>query len=160
MRTINRVAASLMMLALPGCGSSNTIWVTGSLLKGGAPFKPPEGRSNQVVLIAMEVKDDSGKGVGANQPYPATVNPDDGTFEVPGPDGRGIYPGKYRISITQTQRTARPAPSKKRGQKVIDRDTDYLEDRYGPTTSPIVRELKVSQKLEIDLDRPTESPSQ
>ncbi|MGP0069953.1 MAG: hypothetical protein ACLQGP_40925, partial [Isosphaeraceae bacterium] len=70
MRTINGVATIIILLFVSGCESSNTIWVTGSLLKGGAPFKAPEGRSNQVVFYAMDVKDDSGKGVGSNQPYP------------------------------------------------------------------------------------------
>src|SRR5262249_27811671 len=119
MRIMTRI---LMMFTLPmliGCGSSNTIWVTGKLLKGGSPFTPPEGRSNQVVLIAMDVKDDAGKTVGNNEPYAAVVNPADATFEVPGPEGRGIPPGKYRISVTQVQRTKRSPPPKKRGEKVV-----------------------------------------
>ena len=59
------------MLVMIGCDSSNTIWIKGKLLKGGSAFTPPEGRTNQVVLIAMEVANGSGKSIGNNEPFAA-----------------------------------------------------------------------------------------
>ena len=50
-------------------------------------------------------------------------------------------------------------PKAKPGQKPITRETDFLGDRFGIGTSPIIRDLNTSQDLTIDLDRPTESSS-
>jgi hypothetical protein len=49
---------------------------------------------------------------------------------VTGPDGQGIPPGKYRVSLTQE--LTRNAVDKKnenvqRNQKLFDRDTDMLK---------------------------------
>jgi hypothetical protein len=160
MRAIVRALVVVSGFALAGCGSSNRVQVQGVLLRGGSPLRPPEGASNQVVFVAMEVKGDSGKSIGANEPFAAVVNEEDGTFEVPGPDGRGIPPGKYRVSVTQKYRTKHTVEKPKmRGAAPIDRDTDLLGDRYGPTSSPIVVEVTTPEKLTIDLDRPTGSPS-
>ena len=71
----------------------------------------------------------------------AALNQADGTFEVPGPDGRGIPPGKYRVSVTQNigpgTRSTGPRSS---GTAPIDRDTDLLggplqPDRLAPSSS-------------------------
>lgn len=160
MRSLRRATALLAVLALSGCGSSNRVHVEGVLLKGGAAFKPPEGASNQVVFVAMDVQDDSGKSVKSNEPYAAIFHPEDATFEVPGPEGRGIPPGKYRVSVTQKYRTKHTVDQpKKRGEPAINRDTDLLKDRFSPTDSPIIVEVPASEKLTIDLDRPQGSPS-
>ena len=57
-----------------------------------------------------------------------------------GPDGQGIPPGKYRVSLTQE--LTREAVDKKnenveRNQKLFDRDTDMLKGQFGEN-SPIV----------------------
>ncbi len=44
----------------------------------------------------------------------------------------------------------------RRGQPPINRDTDLLEGKFGPKTSPIIREIPGPGGLVIDLDRPTE----
>jgi hypothetical protein len=44
-------------------------------------------------------------------------------------------------------------------KKRVTRETDTLADRFGVGTSPIIREVKTSQEVTIDLDRPSESPS-
>jgi hypothetical protein len=130
--------------------------VTGALLKGGTPYKAPQGQTLGLTFYALEVADADGKKVPAhNQPYPAVVSPDDGTFRVPGPEGRGIPPGKYRVALvrklTRESLEAGPAP---RGKAAFDRDTDLNKDAFGPERSPIVRELTSSCALAIDLDRP------
>jgi hypothetical protein len=47
-------------------------------------------------------------------------------------------------------------PKARPGQKPITRETDFLDDRFGPSTSPIVREIKGPTEVVIDLDKPTE----
>ena len=72
---------------------------------------------------------------------------------------KGIPPGKYRLAVTQ--RYSREAfevskpKDKPRGRR-SPATTDLLEDKFGPMTSPIVREINGSVDLIIDLDRPTE----
>lgn len=69
-------------------------------------------------------------------------------------DGRGIPAGKYRIAVTQT--ITSEAAAKQKGRKRINRDTDMLKDKFSEMASPIVRELKNSAGLTIDLDKPTQ----
>jgi hypothetical protein len=154
MRPIVLALVVVSGLAVVGCGSNNRVRVEGVLLKGGSPLTPPDGASNQMVFVAMDVKGDSEKAIGANEPFAAILN-EDGTFDVPGPDGTGIPRGKYRVSVTQKYRTKHTIDTPKRsGEASIDRDTDLLRDRYSPTTSPLVVEVTTSEKLTLDLDHP------
>src|SRR5947209_7022950 len=130
-RTIRVLAFLVTPLAVSGCGSSHTVQVTGKLLKGGARYTAPDWQRLGLTLLAMEVKDGSGKTVAANEPYAAEVDPTDGTFRVPGPEGRGVPPGKYRVSITQRLNTAMvdaKLRTTRRGALPFDRETDYLKN--------------------------------
>ena len=159
-----RLAAIMLLIAcpilLPGCGgSSNAVWVEGKLLKGGARYSPPEGHLVSLTFIGLEIEGPMGKVIKSPEPFEADYKDEDGTFSVPGREGSGIPPGKYRIAVTQKMsREAFEAakPKGKAGQKPITRETDFLGDRFGPTTSPIVREIKGSTDLVIDMDKPTE----
>jgi hypothetical protein len=150
--------ACLTLLA--GCGgSSNEAWVKGKLLKGGAPYTPPQGHLVSVTFVGIEIEDPSGKVVKTPEPFDAQYQDETGTFTVPGREGYGIPRGKYRIAVTQKMlREAFEAekPKAKPGQKPITRETDFLDDKFGPTTSPIVREIKGATDLVVDLDKPTE----
>jgi hypothetical protein len=150
---------TLVTFGFSGCGSSNTVWVTGTLLKGGNPYVPPAGHRVGLTFLAMEVQDASGKIVANNEPYAAELNPKDGSFLVPGPEGKGIPAGKYRISViqklTRDAFDARLRATKNRAQ-AFDRETDYFRNEFGPETSPIVRDVNSSGVLTIDLDRPME----
>jgi hypothetical protein len=90
----------------------------------------------------------------------------DGTFVVPGPDGDGIPPGKYRISIFRglTREGESQALKEHKGSSRkapgIDRETDLFEDLFGPTTSPIVREVTPGAELIVDLDKETPAVKQ
>jgi hypothetical protein len=158
-QTIRTLALLVAPLALPGCGPSGTVQVTGKLLKAGAPYTPPEGQTLGVTFYAMEVKDTSGQTAANSEPYAANVNPAEGTFVVPGPEGRGVPPGKYRVSVIQkmTREALEKANASVTGKKPVDRDTDFLKDKFGPANSPIVRELTSSCDLAIDLDKPGET---
>jgi hypothetical protein len=146
--------ASALLLAA-GCGSSNRVWATGKVIKGGSNYVPPKGEHVDVTLIAIDVPSQSDKAVHAGDQFSADVDDEKGTFVIRGSDGEGIPPGKYRVAVTQKMsREAfdaaypKPAPG-------ITRETDRLDNRYGPETSSIIREVKTSGELVIDLDHPS-----
>jgi hypothetical protein len=148
------------LLASPGCGGQgNTIWVTGKLLKGGAQYVPPTDQLVYVTFVALEVQDESGKTIQSGDAYQADLDQAKGTFSVPGSQGSGIPPGKYRVAVTQKRKREAFDAIKQGTKKRVDRETDMLADRFGIGTSPIIREVKTSQEVTIDLDRPSESPS-
>jgi hypothetical protein len=161
MRRSHLILAFLIapMVAAPGCGGGNTIWVTGKLLKGGTPYVPPKDQLVTITFVALEIKDPSGKPAQGGEPYLADYDPASGTFVVPGPERRGIPPGKYRVSVTQKlEREAFDAAREKKDKakkKEFTRETDMLADQFGPTTSPIVVDVTRSEEVTIDLDRPT-----
>ncbi len=140
-----------------GCGGSGgrTVWVTGHLLKGGSNYSPPPEQLVAVTFVAIEVENAEGKVVPDTEPYLADYDPTSGAFKVPGKDGSGIPPGKYRVAIV-SKMNREALNSKKASEKPADREKDYLGDKFGPTTSPIVREIKASLDLPIDMDKPTE----
>jgi hypothetical protein len=157
------IAATLSLaLLFTGCGSSNAVRVNGKLLKGGVGYSPPEGHRVSVIFYAMEVRGSGDKAVGTNEPFQAQFNPKESTFEVPGPDGRGIPPGKYRVAVierlTRDALTAQEHTASKPSSKALDvnRETDFLKNQFGPKTSPIVREVTGSSEILVDLDHPYE----
>ena len=83
----------------------------------------------------------------------------DGSFTVPGREGYGIPPGKYRIAIVETFRREtldklRKPQSRRADQVVSIKTQNFLEESFGETTSPFVRDLKTSTKLTLDMSKP------
>ena len=151
------------MLTSIGCGGSgNAVRVTGKLVKGGAAYVPPNGQYVDLTFVGLETRDETGKIVKNHEPYQADLDEAGGRFTVPGRDGRGIPPGKYRVAVVQkmTRETFDASNPKGRrtvgGRVAVDRETDLLADRFGLTTSPIVREVGSSTDLTIDLDNPAQ----
>jgi hypothetical protein len=143
------------LLASPGCGGSgDAIWVTGKLLKGGTRYVAPEDQTVNVTFVSIETRDGSGKTIPGGEPYLADFDEANATFTVPGPDGRGIPAGKYRVSVVQKIKRVALEKLKVEKKLRIDRETDMLKNAFGPDRSPIVRELTASCDLAIDLDRP------
>ena len=58
-------------------------------LPKGATGVPPGARPLAVSFVAED-----------GTQFQAVVNPDTGTFELPGADGKGIRPGRYKVAIT------------------------------------------------------------
>jgi hypothetical protein len=147
------------LVAPLGCGGrGNNVWVTGKLLKGGAKYVPPEGQFVYITFVGLDIKDETGKSIDAGEPFQADVDQVNGTFSVPGKEGFGIPPGKYRIAVTQKMtREAFDATRKpnQRPKKGVDRETDTLANKYGIENSPITREIKAGGELIIDLDQPS-----
>jgi hypothetical protein len=142
---------------LAGCGGGDTIWVTGVLQKGGQIYQPPEGR--KLALYFCPVKGDAATDPNGEMEM-ADYNGKDGSFTVPGREGFGIRPGRYRIAVVETLRREErdklnKAVKPKRGQKRIDNDTNFLDSTFGEKTSPFVRELKTSTNLALDMASPT-----
>jgi hypothetical protein len=119
-----------------------------------------------VTLHVVDAKDAAGNAVPAEEPFQAYYDPKDGTFVVPGPDGYGIPPGKYRISIFQglTREGEGKINNERKGRSRkaprIDRETDFFKDLFGPTSSPIVREITQGVELIVDLDKETPAAKQ
>jgi len=155
-----RFAGNLMLvslaLAITGCDSSQTIWVKGKLTKGGAKYEVPTDQKLHMTFYATEPFKDGERTIPAGQAYTAVYKSEDGTFTIGGPDGFGIPPGKYRVSVTQ-QLTREAVDKKnenvKRNQRVFERDTDMLNGQFGEN-SLIVVEIKDSTELAIDIDKP------
>jgi hypothetical protein len=87
-------AAATLVAAGCGKGGVRGVKVKGEVLQNGQPIKflPSE---EITVGFSREVEP-------GQQPFgaPAKVKPEDGTFTVDGPSGKGIPPGKYRIQLT------------------------------------------------------------
>ncbi len=148
----------LSSASLAGCGGGDTIWVTGVLQKSGQVYEPPEGR--KLALYFCPMKDGTSVDPSGNMEM-AEYNSKDGSFTVPGPEGYGIRPGKYRIAVVETLRREtrdqlKKSAKPKRGQKRVDNDTNFLESTFGEQTSPFVRDITKSTNLTLDMASPTQ----
>ena len=147
-----------LALAAPGCGASAGVPAHGKVVKGGAKYAVPTDQSLSLTLYSTEATK-SGEGtIPAGQSYMAVYNPDDATFTVPGPDGRGIPPGKYRVTVTQ--KFKREAVDKKnekvdRNKKLFERDTDVLNGQYTELRTLFVFDVDGKTEMTIDLDKPS-----
>jgi hypothetical protein len=89
-----------------------------------------------MVRVEFVALDHSGKETGT--PPEGTIADDEGHFDLPGPDGTGLPPGKYRIGVRQWD----PYPN-----------LDQLKGRFDAKTSPIVRDV-TGDEIIIDLAQP------
>ncbi len=118
-----------------GCGQSGPPRqvIKGKVTKAGEVMKVKEqvGRL-RLWLVPQDVK-------GADL-IEATVIAADGTFEVKGPDGRGIIAGKYRICLEWKD----DFPFGK----------DKLEGKFSEANSKIIRDLPGSGDIILDVGKP------
>jgi len=119
----------VLSFCLTGCGGGKKK-VEGKLTQNGQPLTV----SDKGVIVMNLVAAEEGKD---KTPYPAEVK-SDGTFEITGPERKGIPPGKYRISLQQFD----PYPK-----------NDKLGGKFASEKSPLVREVTGSF-LEIDVAKP------
>jgi hypothetical protein len=143
---------------LAGCGSRDTIWVTGVLQKGGQIYEPPAGR--KLALYFLPMKDATSRDP-AGEAEMADYNSKDGSFTVPGREGYGIRPGKYRIAVVETllretRDQVNKSEKRKPGQRRVENDTNLLDSTFGEKTSPFVRDLTTSTTLTLDMASPTQ----
>ncbi len=158
---MSRTLGLLMVMSvvcLAGCGSGDNIWVTGMLQKGGEMYKPPDGHKLALYFCPMPGEASATR---TGDVEMADYDPRDGSFTVPGREGYGIPPGKYRIAVVETVRREaldklKEASKSKRGRTPIRDDTNFLEASFGEQTSPFVRDLRLSTKLTLDMSKPNE----
>jgi hypothetical protein len=160
---MSRTPGVLMVMSvvcLAGCGSGHNIWVTGMLQKGGEMYKPPDDHKLALYFCPMPGE---ASATPTGDVEMADYDPRDGSFTVPGREGNGIPPGKYRIAVVETLRREaldqlkEASKPKHRGQQQLTRDdTNLLEASFGEKTSPFVRDLTTSTKLTLDMSKPTE----
>lgn len=146
-----------LVLAISGCGSPQQgISVRGKLLKGGVTYVVPADQKLHMIFYSMEPFKDGERTRPVGEAYIVDFKSEDATFTVAGPDGQGIPPGKYHVTVTQ--QLTREAADKKNAkvgpkQKLFERDTDMLNGQYGDR-SQIICEIKDSSEVVIDLDKP------
>ena len=134
--------SALVLFALVGCTSGpKPVAVTGTLLKGGKPYTftaqglPPGDPGFRLGFSSL------GSGGEMGDSLFAIFSPADGTFKVGGPDGKGILPGKYRISVSKGA-MGRP---------------DEFKEAFSRDKSPltVVIPAASSVAIEVDLDKKT-----
>jgi hypothetical protein len=145
-----------------GCGPSPGVSAQGKVTKAGAKYAVPADQSLSLTLYSSEPTKDGGRTIPPGQSYMALFKPEDATFTVPGPDGRGIPPGKYKVSVTQ--KFKREAVDKKnekldRNKKLFDRDTDTFNGQYLEQRSPFVFDVDGKTEMTVDLDKPGNPPA-
>jgi hypothetical protein len=131
---LHMAALAVGMIFASGCGGGSPLQkAKGQILVAGKNYSVGPREQLQVIFFP-DVEAPSNT-------YPADVK-SDGSFETVGMDGRGIPPGKYRVSIS----------SPYGGGSVS------IPPELGSATSPIVREIVIGQdSIEpIDIAKPAE----
>jgi hypothetical protein len=89
-----------------GCSDSKTVKPKGQLVKNGQPVQVAEG-DYYIIVLVPEAEPGKEKDAPKNQ-YPASKPAPDGTFTVEDAAGKGIPPGKYKVTIKKQEQ---PKPS-------------------------------------------------
>ncbi len=143
-----------------GGGGSNTVRVEGKMLKGGSQY--PSGKIRSSPSSPSFRRTHRASRLGAATCTRPKIGQETDDLEVPGPDRRGLRPGKYRVAVTQEPKHAGYDAASQKARKAsesLDRDTDRLNDQSGTFASPIRCEVKNPGGLAIDVDRPTAARS-
>jgi hypothetical protein len=120
----------LIGLCTLGCSGPSTIKANGRVLKGGTPFKLGEGEGLRIFFVPLEP---TGPGYDS---YAAEFHKD-GTFQVKGKDGRGLPPGKYRVTL-----------------QLMKNKEDQFAGRFMGEKSPFLCEVRnASDEVVVDLDQ-------
>lgn len=124
------VCGLLMTIWLSGCGGGKAS-VTGTVTNKGKPLtvKPMVGRV-QVTFIPVVAA-----GAPPADPQEAVVKPD-GSFTVPGTDGKGLAPGKYKIAVRQWD---------------VFPQVDTLGGEYDAENTPFEREINGALHINLDV---------
>jgi hypothetical protein len=132
------LALGLCLFMLTGCGAG------GQPVNGTVIFPPNVTlHSDDSIAIVFQPEDSSGKAGNGR------VSPDDKTFIAKGPNGGGIPPGKYTVSLTITPYTGHP-DYKKRAKMIED-----FNKQYSITPTRLAYEVTSDspQSITIDLGR-------
>lgn len=122
-----------LVCSAAGCGGSSFIKVKGTVVENGAPI---DMRKWNLVVSFHPVME----GGGDAPLYYMAVTKEDGTFTVPGDEGKGIPAGKYKVAVTLTQGLLNP---------------DKLNRKFNPDNTLIVREVSL-ENPDVTIDIATE----
>jgi len=115
-----------------GCEADPRLQAKGQIVKGGAPFTVPEEEYVRIVFHPIPAD-----GRRAANTYVAIYDNRDGRFRVVGADGRGLPPGRYRVSVERERKRK-----------------DLFKGAYDADRSPFVFDIDSSSKeIVIDLDK-------
>jgi hypothetical protein len=131
---LTRNGSALVLIAVfaCGCGGDGRFQARGRLIKDGAPFKLGQGEGMRIVFVPVEA------GESTFETYAAILG-EDGAFKVIGKDGKGLPPGKYRVTVEH-----------------LKKKEDLFKGAFSGKNTPIVREVSNgSSEIVIDLDHPT-----
>jgi hypothetical protein len=130
-RTLFYLTVALILGLLTGCGTQRSK-PRGQLTKGGQPYLAREGEVVHISLFPLNADGSATEGTA----HPAQYDPQTGAFQVPGPDGDGIAPGKYRLTVQLTKNR-----------------TDLLQGKAGVSNSPFVFDVTADSELKAELDQ-------
>jgi len=125
-----------LVVWLPGCTTGPKLVIpTGKLLNRGAPLT-----SDTKLGVTLTFHADAREGRPPAS-YVANIDRESATFTVPGPQGKGIPEGTYRVSVLLM--SINP--------------TEWMDDvnqQFSPTNTRVIREVKEGESLTIDLSKP------
>ena len=117
---------------LAGCDGSQ-VKARGRLVKSGQPFVPSD---KEVVHVAFFP---AGEESASDKSYIVKFNRQDGTFQVVGTDGKGLPPGKYRVTVS-----------------VVKDHEDTFKGAFNVKNSPFLCDVSSgSSEITVDLDTPS-----
>ena len=121
----------LLGCLVAGCGQSQ-VKARGRLVKSGQPFVPSE---KEIVHVAFFP---AGEESASSKSYVVKFNRQDGTFQVIGTDGKGLPPGKYRVTVS-----------------VMKGHQDQFKGAFNVQNSPFLCDVSsASSEITVDLDTP------
>jgi len=119
----------IAVLFICGCGDGR-IKARGRIVKNGEPFHLNEGEGMRIVFVPVKVG-------GEKYDSYVAVFETDGSFKVTGKDGKGLPPGKYRVDLEH-----------------LKKKKDLFKGAFAGKKSPIIREVRGSDEIVIDLNNP------
>jgi hypothetical protein len=133
MRSLKHLLLCLITgLLCLGCGNSSHINARGRVVKGGQPYVLSEGQGMRIFFVPLDTH-----GTSHFDSFAAEYDPDSGSFEVKGKDGRGLPAGKYRVDL-----------------QLMENKEDLLNGALLGKKSPFTVEVTGSgDNLVIDLDK-------
>jgi hypothetical protein len=139
-KLISGLTLGACLLLLPGCGGG------GQVVSGKVVFPPNLTlKPDDTISIVFEPENSSGKaGTGH-------VSPDDKAFTANGPNGGGIPPGKYTVTVLITPYMGHPDYNKR--AKMV----EEFNKKYGSAPSRLTYEVTSdsSQSVTVDLAKGT-----
>jgi hypothetical protein len=119
----------LVLLASCSGGGPRLVPVKGKLTNAGKPVTPNKKGGVTINLAPVPA---------TGKTYSGMFNPDDDTFEVAGPDNKGIPEGKYKVAISLMSITASS-------------EIDAINQKYTYDKTPIEVEVK-GPVANVDID--------